>query len=92
MENALHDARAVEISRYFPYSRKLANVNVQKHAKRATVCILNYKWKSVNLKNCNRILEKFSYEPLEYLFLERFHGRCAIVFSSLSLNRQQTIN
>ena len=22
------------------------------------------------------------------LFLERFHGRCAIVFSSLSLNRQ----
>ena len=45
-ENFLPDARAVEISRYFPYSREPANVNVQKHAKRATVCILKYKWKS----------------------------------------------
>ena len=44
--NFLPDARAVEISRYFPYSREPANVNVQKHAKRATVCILKYKWKS----------------------------------------------
>lgn len=44
-EHFLPDARAVEISRYFPYSRKPANVNVQKHAKRATVCILKYKWK-----------------------------------------------
>ena len=30
----------------FLSSRKPANVNVQKHAKRASVCILEYKWKS----------------------------------------------
>ena len=42
-ENLLHDARAVDVSMYFPSSRKPANVNVQKHAKRARVCILKYK-------------------------------------------------
>ena len=45
-ENLLHDARAVDVSMYFPSSRNPANVNVQKHAKRARVCILKYKWKS----------------------------------------------
>ena len=45
-ENLLHDARAVDVSTYFPSSPKPANVNVQKHAKRARVCILKYKWKS----------------------------------------------
>ena len=57
-ENFLPDARAVEICRYFPYSRKPANVNVQKHAKRATVCILKYKWKSakqLQAKSSNQI-------------------------------------
>ena len=31
---------------YFFSSRKPANVNVQKHAKRARVCIFKYKWKA----------------------------------------------
>ena len=35
----LHDARAVEVSMYFP-SRKPAIISVQKHAKRVKVCIL----------------------------------------------------
>ena len=45
-ENFFHGARAVDVSMHFPSSRKPANVNVQKHAKRAKVCILKYKWKS----------------------------------------------
>ena len=46
-ENLLHDTQAVDVSMYFPSSPKPANVNVQKHAKRARVCIrLKYKWKS----------------------------------------------
>ena len=31
---------------YFFSSRKPANVNVRKHAKRPRVCIFKYKWKS----------------------------------------------
>ena len=34
MKNLLHDARDVEVSMYFPSSRKPANVNVQEHAKK----------------------------------------------------------